>query len=386
MKSKCFVIVGCLAFSYAFAANTPCSGSKGGIDYCDGDRFVCKDGSYSASQKICSTSIYGSGSKKRLSSNKSNIASANSTVSSTKSNANTQTNEITKIDAKVYSKELTRNDLSLESVVIRLNNHLTKMNFSDAELVALPLYIDNKRSKDESYCNLNFKSQLFSNSNFHVNMFKNRVSSFGFSVRDYADKDNFINSSLVGKAMFKTFLIGISDKDLMSIIKKVVTNKAKTVYKVNDITITYEFELIADDYFSENITFDISNAAKKGLYYSSYNKEYYEKAEIDKLQNELNARVAKIANNESDIETYKKELNQAKAEIKSDDKAQTIAAVLTLGVSDVVFGYKHSDLAKGKKELDELDTAIDIKKREIEIHQTKISDLRNVIDSITLIQ
>jgi hypothetical protein len=53
MKSKYF-IVGILAFSYVFAANTPCSGSKGGIDHCDGDRFVCKDGSYSASKKICS--------------------------------------------------------------------------------------------------------------------------------------------------------------------------------------------------------------------------------------------------------------------------------------------------------------------------------------------
>lgn len=38
----------------AFAANTPCSGSKGGIDHCDGDKFVCKDGSYSGSKKICS--------------------------------------------------------------------------------------------------------------------------------------------------------------------------------------------------------------------------------------------------------------------------------------------------------------------------------------------
>lgn len=37
-----------------FAANTPCSGSKGGIDHCDGSKFVCKDGSYSKSKKMCS--------------------------------------------------------------------------------------------------------------------------------------------------------------------------------------------------------------------------------------------------------------------------------------------------------------------------------------------
>lgn len=32
----------------------PCSGSKGGISHCDGEQFVCKDGSYSQSKKICS--------------------------------------------------------------------------------------------------------------------------------------------------------------------------------------------------------------------------------------------------------------------------------------------------------------------------------------------
>lgn len=36
------------------AANTPCSGSKGGISNCDGATFVCNDGSISASKKICS--------------------------------------------------------------------------------------------------------------------------------------------------------------------------------------------------------------------------------------------------------------------------------------------------------------------------------------------
>ncbi len=38
----------------AWAANTPCSGSKGGIAGCDGETFLCNDGSISASKKNCS--------------------------------------------------------------------------------------------------------------------------------------------------------------------------------------------------------------------------------------------------------------------------------------------------------------------------------------------
>lgn len=34
-------------------ANTPCSGSKGGIARCDGELFVCRDGSISGSKKNC---------------------------------------------------------------------------------------------------------------------------------------------------------------------------------------------------------------------------------------------------------------------------------------------------------------------------------------------
>ena len=47
-----------LAFSFVttngLAANTPCSGRKGGIAGCDGDAFLCNDGSISASKKSCS--------------------------------------------------------------------------------------------------------------------------------------------------------------------------------------------------------------------------------------------------------------------------------------------------------------------------------------------
>jgi hypothetical protein len=38
----------------AFAANTPCSGGKGGIAHCAGGKFVCNDGSISGSKKFCS--------------------------------------------------------------------------------------------------------------------------------------------------------------------------------------------------------------------------------------------------------------------------------------------------------------------------------------------
>ena len=37
------------------AGNTPCSGKKGGIERCQGERFICRDGSISGSKKSCST-------------------------------------------------------------------------------------------------------------------------------------------------------------------------------------------------------------------------------------------------------------------------------------------------------------------------------------------
>lgn len=51
----------------AGAANTPCSGSKGGITACRGDTFLCNDGSVSGSKKSCTAymgraaSLLGSG-------------------------------------------------------------------------------------------------------------------------------------------------------------------------------------------------------------------------------------------------------------------------------------------------------------------------------------
>jgi hypothetical protein len=43
----------------AFAANTPCSQSKGGINYCENGRFICNDGSVSQSKRVCNPAQYG---------------------------------------------------------------------------------------------------------------------------------------------------------------------------------------------------------------------------------------------------------------------------------------------------------------------------------------
>lgn len=43
----------------AEAANTPCSGRKGGIAGCQGDTFICNDGSVSASKRSCSAYMGG---------------------------------------------------------------------------------------------------------------------------------------------------------------------------------------------------------------------------------------------------------------------------------------------------------------------------------------
>lgn len=58
MRAVWFLLVLILAAAHqsAVAANTPCSGKKGGISHCAGADFICNDGSVSASKKICSTS------------------------------------------------------------------------------------------------------------------------------------------------------------------------------------------------------------------------------------------------------------------------------------------------------------------------------------------
>ncbi len=50
-----------MAAAFALALTTPalavkrepCSGKKGGVDHCENGKFVCKDGSRSASKKVC---------------------------------------------------------------------------------------------------------------------------------------------------------------------------------------------------------------------------------------------------------------------------------------------------------------------------------------------
>lgn len=49
--------------STALAANTPCSGSKGGISHCEGETFFCKDGSASGSKKSCPAVFGGTSSR-----------------------------------------------------------------------------------------------------------------------------------------------------------------------------------------------------------------------------------------------------------------------------------------------------------------------------------
>lgn len=52
------VLLLCVFCANAWAGNTPCSGRKGGVDRCEGELFLCNDGSISASKKSCSA-LYG---------------------------------------------------------------------------------------------------------------------------------------------------------------------------------------------------------------------------------------------------------------------------------------------------------------------------------------
>ncbi len=42
-----------IPLSQGNAANTPCSGKKGGISHCQGSKFVCNNGTLSKSKKTC---------------------------------------------------------------------------------------------------------------------------------------------------------------------------------------------------------------------------------------------------------------------------------------------------------------------------------------------
>ncbi len=56
MKKVLFLSLMAFGFSTVAEAGKgrrPCSGKKGGISHCQESKFVCKDGSISASKKIC---------------------------------------------------------------------------------------------------------------------------------------------------------------------------------------------------------------------------------------------------------------------------------------------------------------------------------------------
>jgi len=56
MKKILFLSLMALGFSTMAEAGKgrqPCSGKKGGISHCQGSKFACKDGSISASKKVC---------------------------------------------------------------------------------------------------------------------------------------------------------------------------------------------------------------------------------------------------------------------------------------------------------------------------------------------
>ncbi|HEO1779081.1 hypothetical protein OHW60_07400 [Acinetobacter baumannii] len=48
------LVLSSLSIAEAGRGRQPCSGKKGGVSHCDGSKFVCNDGSISASKKICS--------------------------------------------------------------------------------------------------------------------------------------------------------------------------------------------------------------------------------------------------------------------------------------------------------------------------------------------
>lgn len=59
MRAFIAAILLCLS-ALASAANTPCSGSKGGISHCEGATFVCNDGTASGSRRDCRSYFGGS--------------------------------------------------------------------------------------------------------------------------------------------------------------------------------------------------------------------------------------------------------------------------------------------------------------------------------------
>lgn len=47
------LLMACAVPLASHAANTPCSGKKGGVSHCSAGKFICKDGSTNVSKKVC---------------------------------------------------------------------------------------------------------------------------------------------------------------------------------------------------------------------------------------------------------------------------------------------------------------------------------------------
>lgn len=56
-----FAVASLIMVTGTEARNTPCSGSKGGVKACQGTKFLCEDGSISASKRSCGGSGGGGG-------------------------------------------------------------------------------------------------------------------------------------------------------------------------------------------------------------------------------------------------------------------------------------------------------------------------------------
>jgi colicin import membrane protein len=50
---SCAALLLALSLPASAATRAPCSGKKGGVDRCENGKFICKDGSKSASKKVC---------------------------------------------------------------------------------------------------------------------------------------------------------------------------------------------------------------------------------------------------------------------------------------------------------------------------------------------
>ncbi|MGE8321235.1 MAG: hypothetical protein ACN6O3_20990 [Comamonas sp.] len=57
MKMMLAVLLLTVLAATTHAANYPCSGRKGGVAHCAGERFVCNDGSISASKRNCQAEL-----------------------------------------------------------------------------------------------------------------------------------------------------------------------------------------------------------------------------------------------------------------------------------------------------------------------------------------